>query len=89
MSSEITLALSKPLDCGNGDIRDSLDLREPTCGEVVKAMAKPGIEMIMALVGAQAGIAPNIVAKIGITDIGKAAGFFAPFLDFGPATTQD
>ena len=87
--SETTLTLDTALDCGNSDLRDELIMREPTCGEVVKALKCTGIELVMMLLGLQNGLAQSIISKLPISKIAEATNYYVPFLSFGPETTAD
>lgn len=83
----LTIVFAKALLLGNGDnatAYESVELREPTAGELEKATrADTQIGVVINLVSSVGRIPRGVVEKMGQRDLGKASAFFGTFSDAG------
>lgn len=79
VADELTLTLRKPVKFADQDYT-TLNLREPTAGELAKAMKEPGeVDMIIALIHQVAAVPRGVAERIAQRDMGDCARFFAQF----------
>ncbi len=90
LADEKTIQLRKPVSLGNGDkavVYVRLDLREPTAGELARAMkAGNSVEVVIMLISIVAQIPRSAVEKLCQRDLEEASDFLAGFAGAGPAT---
>lgn len=83
----LTIVFAKALLLGSGEnatTYESVELREPTAGELEKATrADTQIGVVINLVSSVGRIPRGVVEKMGQRDLGKASAFFGTFSDAG------
>ena len=87
MEESLTLELRKPITKGGVEYT-TLELREPTAGEMAKARASDPLQdlgMIIHLVSLVAKIPKAVVEEIGVRDLTSAGDYLTSFLDHGPS----
>lgn len=84
----LTLVFARVLTLGAGDNAtafESVELREPTAGELEKATrADTQIGVVINLVSSVGRIPRGVAEKMSQRDLGKASAFFGTFTDAGP-----
>lgn len=85
---EKTLVLRKPVKLGDAEYT-SLDLREPTAGELSKASKAGGnVDIAIALISLIAKVPRGAVEKLSQRDFQEAADFLGSFTGGGLATGE-
>lgn len=83
----LTIVFAKALLLGSGEnaqAYESVELREPTAGELEKATrADTQIGVVINLVSSVGRIPRGVAEKIGQRDLSKASTFFGTFTDAG------
>ena len=87
-TTEMTLELTAPLQPlgGQGEVIRSLQLREPTAGELAAASVANGVESNILLIAMVAKQPPAVIREMGARDYSKAASFLLGWLDPDRAT---
>lgn len=82
-ATELTLELATPLQPlgGQGEVIRTLELREPTAGELAKASVGNGIESNILLIADITKQPPALIRNMGARDYSKATGFLLGFLN--------
>jgi len=87
MDDILVLTFAKPLQLGTGEnaqIFDSVELREPTAGELEKATrADTQVGVVINLVSAVGKIPRGVAEKMSQRDFARASAFFGTFTDAG------
>lgn len=76
----LVIELDKPISY-NGGSYDRLELREPTVGEVSRALKKgpADLDIAMVLIVAVSGAPPAVVEKLPITVVARASDYLKGF----------
>ncbi|WNC90959.1 phage tail assembly protein [Paraburkholderia sp. FT54] len=89
---EKTIKLRKPVKLGSGEtevVYDSLNLREPTAGELDKAMsASSNIGIGIMLIHLISGVPKSAVEKLCQRDFTEANEYLGGFTDDGPTAAE-
>jgi hypothetical protein len=89
---EKTIKLRKPVKLGSGETEvtyDSLNLREPTAGELDKAMsASSNIGIGIMLIHLISGVPKSAVEKLCQRDFTEANEYLGGFTDDGPTAAE-
>ncbi|KVO95564.1 hypothetical protein WL21_32435 [Burkholderia ubonensis] len=89
---EKTIKLRKPVKLGSGEtevVYDSLNLREPTAGELDKAMAATSnIGIGIMLIHLISGVPKAAVEKLSQRDFTEANEYLGGFTDDGPTAAD-
>ncbi|NNM64054.1 MAG: phage tail assembly protein [Burkholderiales bacterium] len=79
IAEELTLTLRKPVKYADQEYA-MLNLREPTAGELAKAMKESGeVDMMIALIHQVAAVPRGVAERISQRDMGECARFFGQF----------
>ncbi len=83
----LTLTLRKPVRFADQDYA-VLELREPTAGELAKAVKEPGeVDMMITLTHLVAAVPRGVAERLSQRDLGECARFFAQFSQPARATS--
>ncbi|MCY0854341.1 phage tail assembly protein [Cupriavidus sp. D39] len=89
---EKTIKLRKPVKLGSGEtevVYDSLSLREPTAGELDKAMsASTNIGIGITLIHLISGVPRSAIEKLSQRDFTEANEYLGGFTDDGPTAAE-
>jgi hypothetical protein len=87
-ATELTLELATPLqplgganNPNGGEVIRTLELREPTAGELAKASVGNGIESNILLIAEITKQPPGLIRNMGARDYSKATSFLLGFLN--------
>ncbi len=76
---ELTLTLRKPVRFAETDYT-TLNLREPTSGELARALKEPGeIDMMISLIHQVAAVPRGVAERLSQRDLGECSRFFGQF----------
>ncbi len=79
IAEELTLTLRKPVKFADQEYA-VLNLREPTAGELARAMKEGGeLDMMIALIHLVAAVPRGVAERISHRDLGECSRFFGQF----------